>query len=186
MAPAAGVANVVLIGYRGSGKTSVGRAIATRLGWDFIDTDEMIEAEAGRSVREIFEADGETGFRKLEAAAIERVASGRHQVISVGGGAVLAAENRRHLRAAGRCVWLTAPAAVLHARMGADPLNASLRPALTSEGGLEEVIHVLAAREPLYHELADCIIDTESRTIDELAELVLNELGIPRSGGATQ
>jgi len=163
------VANVVLIGYRGSGKTEVGRALAARLGWSFVDTDTLIEQQTGRRIREIFAADGEQTFRALEQAAIARVATGRAQVLSVGGGAALAEANRRALRACGPCVWLTAPPAELHRRLAADPQSPALRPNLTTAGGLAEIEHVLNERTPLYNSLADVTFDTTGRAVTAIA-----------------
>jgi len=128
--------NVILIGYRGCGKTCVGRELAARLHWPFVDTDEQVEATAGRSIREIFEQDGEVAFRQLEPRAIADVTRASGQVIAVGGGALLSAANRAALRQAGVCVWLTAPATELRRRLRADPRTGATRPALTARGGL--------------------------------------------------
>ena len=143
------VRNVILIGYRGCGKTCVGREVAARLGWTFVDTDERIEAQ-GRSIRQIFEQEGEPFFRRLETDVIAEVTRGTEQVIAVGGGAVLSEANRTALRAAGLCIWLTAPVAELHRRSLADPRSLATRPALTPRSGLDEIRHLLAQREPLY------------------------------------
>jgi shikimate kinase len=175
--------NVILIGYRGCGKTSVGRLLATRLGWTLVDTDERIEAAAGRSIRDIFAQGGEAAFRRLEADAVAEVARGTRQVISVGGGAVLSEDNRRTLRAAGVRVWLTAPAEELYRRMRGDPRDARTRPALTGRGGLDEVRHLLAEREPLYAELADHVVPTGQRSVEQVVEAILAALG---SGGSPE
>ena len=90
----------MLIGYRGSGKTVVGRLLAERRGWTFVDTDALIEAQAGISIAEIFAAEGEAGFRAREERVIARVAADRRRVLSVGGGAVLRQENVAQLREA--------------------------------------------------------------------------------------
>ena len=165
--------NVVLIGYRGSGKTCVGREVARRLGWDFVDTDELVERAAGRCIRDIFTQEGEGHFRALEQRIVARVAAARGQVIAVGGGAVLSAGNRAALRRAGICVWLTAPATELYRRLEADPRSGATRPALTTRGGLAEVRHLLAQRRPLYAALADHVVPTRARSIEEVATAVL-------------
>ena len=164
--------NVVLIGYRGCGKTSVGRSLATRLGWTFVDTDDLIEAAAGCSIREIFEREGEAGFRVRETTAVQEVARGTQQVISVGGGAILSADNRTMLRGAGVCVWLTAPPEELHRRLQADPRSGSTRPALTSKSELEEIRHLLQRRAPLYAELAEHVVDTAGRSLEQVVAAV--------------
>lgn len=165
--------NVILIGLRGSGKSSVGRALAARLGWEFVDTDARIEAHTRRTIAEIFAQDGEPAFRALETAVIQDVARGTRQVLSVGGGAVLNPENCASLRAAGVCVWLTAPAEALHRRTQSDPRTATQRPPLTDAAGVDEVRCLLAARQPLYAALADHVVSTEELSLDRVVETVL-------------
>ncbi len=165
--------NIILIGCRGCGKSSVGRELALRLGWPLVDTDERIETTAGRSIREIFEQDGEAAFRRLETKVIAQVALGSRQVISAGGGAVLSEPNRRTLRAAGLCVWLTAPPEELHRRMLGDPRSDATRPALTDREGLGEVRHLLEQREPLYAALAHHVVETAGRSIGQVVDDVL-------------
>ena len=165
--------NLILIGYRGCGKTSVGRRLAARLGWSLVDTDERIEAAAGCSIREIFASQGEPAFRQLEAGIIAEVTRGKHRIISVGGGAVLSEANRAALRAAGPCVWLTAPAEELHQRILTDPGSGATRPTLTDRPGLDEVRHLLAQRQPLYAALADHVVDTVARSVEQVADAVL-------------
>lgn len=171
--------NLILIGYRGSGKTCVGQRIAAVTGRAFVDTDDLIEAAAGRAISDIFESDGESEFRRLEADAIRRVAAGSRQVISVGGGAVLSRENRASLRAAGVCIWLKASPDVLWRRIEADEQSAARRPALTAAGGAAEVRQLLAAREQYYAELADESLDTDSLDVSQAAERIIEMM--PRS-----
>lgn len=174
--------NVVLIGYRGCGKTSAGRLLAERLGHPFVDTDAVIEAEAGCTIRAIFADQGEPAFRARETDVIRRVTAAPPQVVSVGGGAVLAAENRRQIADTSVCVWLTAPAETLLARMQQDPRNAVNRPALTERSNLDEVRHLLTQREPLYAALAQHVVDTAGRSVVEVTEAILAAL---QAGGAS-
>ena len=141
--------SVVLIGYRGSGKTTVGRLLADRRDAAFIDTDEMIVQFAGRSIAEIFEVEGEAGFRRREEQAIRMSTAQQGRIISVGGGAVDSEKNRRLLRDYGTVVWLEAPPETLWARMQDDRTTGDSRPDLGG-GGLEEIREVLARRTPLY------------------------------------
>ena len=157
--------NIILIGLRGSGKTRVGAALAARLGWAFVDTDDLIERTKQRSIAEIFTAEGEAAFRSLEVETIADVARGCRRVISVGGGAVLSARNRRLLRNAGICV--------LNARMESDPRTASSRPALTEQAGLAEMRWLLEQRRGLYAEVAHHEVDTTGRTVEQVVEAVL-------------
>lgn len=168
---------VILIGYRGCGKTSVGRRVAELLGWEFIDTDEALERETGHSIREIFETRGEVAFRKLEAELLARALAGRRRVISAGGGAVLSRRNRKALRAGGLCIWLTAPPEELHRRIVGDARSAGQRPRLTAGPALEEIETVLQARLPIYEATADHVVSTLGRSIDEIAAEVLALLG---------
>lgn len=167
---------ISLIGYRGCGKTSVGRELARRLAWKFIDTDEMIETDAGRSITDIFASDGEKTFRILEAEAIEKVLAGRRLVIGVGGGAVLVRRNRKALRTAGACIWLTASADELYRRIQADEISPERRPPLTRLPGLEEIEAVLQARLPIYEATADYVVSTMGCSIDQVVAEIISRL----------
>ncbi|MFO1021301.1 MAG: shikimate kinase [Planctomycetales bacterium] len=105
--------NLILIGYRGSGKTSVGRELSRRLGWPCIDADDLIEARAGCSIREMFETRGEPYFRDLEEEVVAEILRGNSQIISPGGGAILRETTRARMRASGPVVWLQGSAEVL-------------------------------------------------------------------------
>lgn len=168
--------NLVLIGYRGTGKSTVARLLAATLGWERVDTDELIEQATGREIREIFATDGEAAFRDLESQAIKGCAGRRRTVIATGGGAVLRPENRHALRESGRLVWLTAPPSVIIGRLREDPGTASRRPPLTSADGLDEILRVLAEREPVYRSCADLTIDTQGRSPQEVTETILSQL----------
>jgi shikimate kinase len=167
--------HVYLIGYRGAGKSTVGAALAHRLGRDWIDTDQRIEQQAGRTIKTIFETDGEQAFRDLESAVITELAAEaqtRPQVVSLGGGAVLRAANRQVLAASGRRIWLTARPEVLFERITQDGTSGDRRPALSGLGAYDEVAALLAAREPLYRELAEKTVDTERLTTEDIAEQI--------------
>lgn len=151
--------NLVLIGYRGSGKTTVGRAVARRLGYHFVDTDDLVVRAAGRTIAEIFEQEGEAGFRDREARAVEQVAGEARTVISVGGGAVVRHENVARLQACGTLIWLSVPPEALSSRISSDAGSGSRRPPLTGQAGIDEIRRVLAAREPLYRAAADRVVD---------------------------
>ncbi len=169
--------NIILIGYRACGKTSVGQLLADRLGWRFVDTDDEVEREAGRSICDIFAGDGEPAFRERETRVIARLTAGARQVVSVGGGAVLSADNRRRLQAAGRCIWLTAPAEVLYERIQSDPRSVTQRPALSDLGGLAEVASILNSRVPLYKSISSHTVDTHGKSVEAVVEAVLTAVG---------
>src|SRR5215218_9277728 len=134
---------LVLVGPRGSGKSSAGRLLAESLGWRFVDAHEELQRRAGRTVREVFAAEGEAGFREREAALLAELCALEQAVIATGGGAVLRADNRARLREAGPVVWLTADVDTLWSRIDADAASAETRPALLG-GGREEVERVVA------------------------------------------
>jgi shikimate kinase len=166
------MSRIYLIGYRGTGKSTVGALVAARLGWSFVDADEVLERRAGRSIQEIFAAEGETGFRDREQAILNELANLEKHVIATGGGVILRPANRERLRASGLVVWLTASPATICQRLEADPITASRRPAL-SQGGLAEIQELLQQREPLYRKTAICEIDTEARSPEALADAIL-------------
>ncbi len=174
--------NLFLIGYRGTGKSTVGRLVAERLGHSFHDTDVEIERRAGRSIAEIFAGEGEAAFRSLEAAVVDELSRGSQCVLALGGGAVMRPGNRAKLKARGRTVWLAAWPETLWQRMREDRATAERRPNLTAVGGLAEVIEVLARRLPVYRECADWVVDTEGRTPADVAVQIVDRFLQPAPG----
>jgi shikimate kinase len=165
--------NVFLIGYRGTGKTTVARLLAARIGWSWRDADDVMEQRHGRTIREIFALEGETGFRDKEAALLEELCALRTHVIATGGGALLRPENRQRLRASGFVVWLSADADTIWRRLQSDPLSEQRRPALTV-GGRAEIEALLHEREPLYRGCADLVVDTSARSPEQVVEAVVD------------
>jgi shikimate kinase len=161
--------NIVLVGYRGSGKTSIGKRLASNLWMDFVDTDPLIVERAGKTIREIFEAEGEEGFRRRESEVIAEVAARDNHVIAAGGGAILKPENVAALKKNGKVVWLKAKPEVLFQRIQADANTDANRPNLTAAGGLEEVRQILETRTPLYQASADVTFEVTYLTIDDAA-----------------
>lgn len=164
---------IVLMGLRGSGKSTVGRHIAQRAGRPFIDLDDRTaELLGGASVREAWDRHGEAAFRQAETRALGAALEMRGAVIALGGGtptAPGAAEILRNQRDAGRIriIYLSAPAETLRARLAG--ANNADRPSLTGADPLVEVEAVLARRDPLYRELADDVVETEGRRPEEIA-----------------
>jgi shikimate kinase len=163
-----------LIGYRGTGKSTIGPLLAGRLGWTFADADGLIEAAAGMSIAEIFAAEGEAGFRDRESAALAELGRLTDHVVATGGGVILRPANRELLRNCGFVVWLTASPEAAWQRMRADVTTAARRPNLTATGGLDEVRSLIAAREPLYRETADFAIATDTLSPDAVADAILS------------
>jgi shikimate kinase len=171
MRPPADFGVIFLIGYRATGKTSVARILAAKLGWQEIDADALLEAQTGRTIRQLFAEEGEPSFRERESRVLAGLCSGHRQVVATGGGVVLNAENRRLLRSSGWVVWLTAAAATIWDRLRKDPASPERRPALTV-GGLEEVQNLLHERQTLYDACADLIVDTTNLTPDQAADVI--------------
>ncbi|MEM7009888.1 MAG: shikimate kinase [Verrucomicrobiota bacterium] len=157
--------NVILVGYMGTGKTSVGRKIADSLGFQFVDTDEVIERMAGKSIPTIFEERGEPAFRDLETKALNSAAAGIDQVISTGGGIVMRDENRKILDESGYCIWLRASADAIFRRVSTN----NHRPLLKTENPRATIDNMLREREPRYRAVADLEIKTDGLSIDEVA-----------------
>jgi shikimate kinase len=168
---------IALIGYRGTGKSTVGRLVADRLGRPFADADREIEARAGRSIRAIFAGDGESTFRQHEATVLaELVVREPEGVVATGGGAILLEPNRKLLREFGFVVWLTADADTLTRRLQESQRGVDDRPSLTAAGTLAEIAAVLEARTSLYREVADLEVDTVGRNVEEVAVAVVEAL----------
>lgn len=160
---------IILVGFMCSGKSTVGRGLAERLGWEFIDFDEWIEREEGRRITEIFREEGEPYFRRLEARLTERLKERRRVVLAPGGGWIMQREPVAILRAGSRMVWLQVTATAALERAGADPT--ATRPLLSGDDPLEVARSLLEEREPFYQQ-ADLCVDTVGRTPEEVVETV--------------
>ena len=156
----------------GSGKTTIGRALATRLGWPHLDSDAQVEQRTGRTVPQILEEDGEAAFRAEEKQALaEAVTSDGPAVVSVAGGAVLDPDNRKRIRDAGTVVWLRADVQSLAARVG----DGDGRPLLKGDvkGNLGRLY---AQRRPIYEELADVVVDVDAAPPGEIVDRIVKAM----------
>ena len=165
--------NIVLIGYRCTGKTTIGGILAEKLGWPLVDTDTLIQERAGRNITEIVASGGWEDFRRREREVIADVASRDRQVVSAGGGAVLDDTSADALRAGGKVVFLMAAAETIWDRMKADPKTIVERPNLTDAGGIAEVRRVLAERRPTYRAARHYEIPTDRFSPEEAAGRIL-------------
>lgn len=165
---------VTLIGFRACGKSTVGRLLAARLAWPFVDADTVIEHELGVSIAAFFKTHGEAAFRDAESRALANILVGEKPlVLATGGGAVLREANRAQLAArGGMIVYLEAPVAVIQERLRH---NLGGRPSLTGSNPIDEVPALIAAREPLYRELAHVVLPTGASPA-EVAEKVAGHL----------
>jgi shikimate kinase/rhodanese-related sulfurtransferase len=169
---------IALIGYRGSGKSTVARLLAAQLGWAWVDADAALEERAGCTIRELFDSEGEAGFRRREATILAELCERPRLVLATGGGVVLREDNRAVLRCKTWVVWLDADADTLWRRLEADPASTARRPALsmgaapirTTSNSLDEIRAILTFREPLYRQCADVIVSSANRDPAMVAE----------------
>ena len=162
--------NIVLIGYRGTGKSTVGRLLAARLGRTLVSTDAEIVARAKRAIPEIVAQEGWDYFRDLESDICRELAGRDQLVIDTGGGAILRPQNVEALKKSGRLFWLTASVETIATRIGGD----TQRPSLTgTRSFVDEIADVLRERTPKYQAAADHIVATDDRSIDQLIETLL-------------
>ncbi len=162
--------NIVLMGYRGTGKSTVGRLLAARLGREFVSTDAEIVKRAQRTIPEIVAQEGWEYFRDLESDICRELASRDQLVIDTGGGAILRAQNVEALKKNSTVLWLTASVETIAKRIGGD----NQRPSLTgTKSFVDEIQDVLRERTPKYQAAADHSIETDDRSINQLVETIL-------------
>ncbi len=161
--------NVVLLGYRATGKTSVGRRVAAMRRLFFCDTDDLVRRTTGKTIRELVAEGGWLRFRAEEKRAIATLAAGDGMVIALGGGAVLDPENVAALKTNGCFVWLRADVETIVRRIVEDPASGGQRPALARGGLRDETAALLAERTARYAEVADCVVDTAGRDLASVA-----------------
>ena len=165
--------HIVLVGMMGAGKTTVGSRLARTLDRPFVDSDLLVESRAARSVREIFETDGEAAYRALETEALAgALASEEPAVIAAAGGSILDPDNRRRMRDFGTVVFLEAKPSDLVGRVGGNDHRPLLRD--DPAGVLEEMDRV---RRHFYEETADHVVDVSSRTPDEVVDAIIRLVG---------
>ncbi|MDO5520088.1 MAG: shikimate kinase [bacterium] len=163
--------NIILIGFMGSGKTTVGQKIAGELGFTFLDTDEMIVKKAGMEITDIFETQGEAAFRKMEVDLLKELnATVTHAVISTGGGLPLREENASLLKKLGLVNYLKVTKEVVLERLKGD----MTRPLLAGENVEEKVERLLSSRDSIYQSVCHMQINAEIGTPDQVAERVIS------------
>jgi len=165
--------SIALIGFMGTGKTAVGRALAARLGREFVELDSLIEQRAGKSIPEIFQQDGEIGFRELEIEATKEVARKKNAIIACGGGIVLNKINIDRLSKGCVIVYLTASPEVILERTSDDKNE---RPLLRAPDQTSQIKELLRFRQPYYERAADIKIDTTRLDIDTVAERIMTKV----------
>lgn len=167
--------NIILVGYMGCGKTTVGESIAEATRYTFADTDEMIVAQQGRSISDIFAQDGEPAFRDMETALLVKMLTEKNDtcVISTGGGMPVQKENRNLLRQLGTVVYLRAKPETVYERIKGD----TTRPLLQCENPMERIREMIKSRDPAYEAAAELVIDVDNLTQREVAEQIIRKTG---------
>lgn len=171
--------SIILTGFSYSGKSVVGREVARRLGWDFVDTDDEIVALAGKGIPDIFAQDGEERFRELERQALERACARENVVIVTGGGAIVAAENRELMQRTGVVLCLEAQPETIYRRLLADAEKGVIRPLLAAAEPEQRIRQLKSSRQQ-YYALADWTVHTDNLTIAEVCHEVLRGWGYGR------
>jgi shikimate kinase len=162
------MSNIILTGFMGTGKSSVGKMLAQKTGYVFCDLDAIIVGQTGMSINEIFAKHGEAYFRELEANAVKQISSADKQVVATGGGAVIREDNRMLLRKSGIIVNLEASVEEIYTRLS----NDSERPLLTDRKSAEKLAELLEQREQYYAD-ADIRIDTTGRKVEDVVQEIL-------------
>lgn len=162
--------NIILIGFMGSGKSSVGRLVAHRTGLHFVDTDALVEKQEGKSIPEIFTEQGEEHFRYVERLMLEEISHETGMVLATGGGIVLREDNRQSLRDIGFVVWLTANEDEIFRRVSRN----TNRPLLQTADPRAVVKNLFAARRELYQQTADCVIDSSGMPHRAVADRIIS------------
>lgn len=167
--------NIILVGYMGCGKTTVGESIAEATRYTFADTDEMIVAQQGRSISDIFAQDGEPAFRDMETALLVKMLTEKNDtcVISTGGGMPVQKENRNLLRQLGTVVYLRVKPETVYERIKGD----TMRPLLQCENPMERIREMIKSRDPAYEAAAELVIDVDDLTQREVAEQIIRKTG---------
>ncbi|MEW6674233.1 MAG: shikimate kinase [Thermodesulfobacteriota bacterium] len=168
--------NIFLIGYRCTGKTSVGIALSQKLGLAFVDTDERLLKAEGITIAEMVDRKGWEYFRRREKEIIQSICALDGQVVATGGGAVLDPANVKAMKSSGRLVWLQAGPETIRKRMLGDDRTGDQRPALTCQSATDEIESILKDRMSYYRKAMDFSVDTDDRSIGEICGLVVKRL----------
>jgi shikimate kinase len=168
--------NIFLIGFRCTGKSSVGKRLATKLGWPFIDTDSLLVSESGTSIKDIVEKHGWDIFRKMEHAIVNQICVLDRRVVATGGGVVLNEANVNLMKKKGRIVWLKAVPGTIKSRMMVDQNTEAFRPSLTTKDSLSEIEETLNERNPLYRQAMDFYVETDDRLVDGICDEIVQQL----------
>jgi len=167
---------VTLIGFRGTGKSTIAAPLAERLEFDWVDADIELEERAGRTIKQIFDTDGEPEFRRLERETLVNLLKRENIVIAAGGGAPMNPDTFRNFQAAGPVIWLQASTATIENRLYGDNTTEQRRPNLTTSGGRSEIEELLETRTPIYQDCATFAVSTEELSPAEIVEQIVKHI----------
>jgi len=170
--------NLFLIGYRCSGKTTIGKSIAMTIDWPFVDSDLLVIKESGKSIKDIIDTEGWDAFRHMERSALKQICTDDRQVVATGGGVVLDEANIQAMKTSGMVVWLDATAETIQKRMLQDRNTGNFRPALTDKGRIEEIEGMLLKRNPYYESASDFYIGTDDVPVSEITKRIIKKLWV--------
>ena len=168
--------NLYLVGYRCTGKSSVGQLVSEALGWVFVDIDDALQIEEGRDIEQIVLEQGWEYFRTVETTLVQRLSRGSNQVIATGGGVVTRPGNVALMQGSGKVVWLQASPKTIAQRMTADSTSAGQRPPLQGKDSIGEIEEILSERLPLYQQAMHFRVDTDGLSPREVADRILRWL----------
>ncbi len=168
--------NLFLIGYRCSGKTTIGQSIAMTIDWSFVDSDLRVNKESGKRIKDIVDIEGWDAFRRMERSALKQICANDRQVVATGGGVVLDPANIEAIKTSGMVVWLGATAETIQKRMLQDKNTRNFRPALTEKGRMEEIEDMLLKRNPYYEGASDFSIPTDGIPVNEITQRIIEKL----------
>ena len=168
--------NIFLIGYRCTGKTTIGKSIAAAIDWSVVDADTMLVGECGKPIKEIVDTEGWEAFRRMERSTLKQICTEDRQVVATGGGVVLDKANIKAMKTSGMVIWLGATAETIQKRMLQDKNTGNFRPALTDKGRMEEIEDMLLKRNPYYESACDFSIHTDDVPVNEISAIIIQRL----------
>jgi shikimate kinase len=168
--------NLFLIGYRCTGKTTIGKAIAAAIEWSFVDADTLLVRECGKPIKEIVDTEGWDAFRRMERSTLKQICTADRQIVATGGGVVLDKANIKAMKTSGMVIWLGATAETIQKRMLQDKNTGNFRPALTDKGRMGEIEDLLLKRNPYYESASDFSIQTDDVPVSEITQTIIEKL----------
>jgi len=168
--------NLFLIGYRCTGKTTIGKAIAAAIEWSFVDADTLLVRECGKPIKEIVDTEGWDAFRRMERSTLKQICTADRQIVATGGGVVLDKANIKAMKTSGMVIWLGATAETIQKRMLQDKNTGNFRPALTDKGRMEEIEDLLLKRNPYYESASDFSIQTDDVPVSKITQTIIEKL----------